>query len=558
VCLRSDTVKKGLEKAPARSLLRACGLRDSDFEKPFIGIADSWNEVVPGHIHLNKVAAAVREGIVEAGGVPFTFGVPGVCDGVAMGHSGMRYSLVSRDVIADCCELMVEAHAFDAWVGVTNCDKITPGMLMAAGRMDVPAIMVTGGPMEVGSLDGSDADLQTVFEAIGEYKAGKADEAQVIRAECSACPGEGSCSGLFTANTMACLTEAMGLSLEGCATMLATDPRKLELARESGRRAVAMAREKMRPRSIVGPAALRNAIRVDMAIGGSTNTALHIPAIARDFGVDLGLALFDEISREVPHITSLRPGGPYCMADLDRAGGIPAVLNRLKDFLEDAPTVSGPGILEIASAAKSLDEEVLRPLDRPYHEEGGIAVLRGNLAPGGSVIKQSAVSEAMMRFRGEARVFDSEFDAQEAIMDGKIGPGQVVVIRYEGPKGAPGMPEMLSPTSLIAGMGLGDSVALITDGRFSGATRGGAIGHISPEAYDGGPIAAVRDGDMISIDIPARSLTLELSDEEIKARMESFRPVEKEARGALAKYRALVGPASEGAALTGDRCDLSP
>jgi len=547
--LRSDNIKKGLDKAPSRSLLRAAGLNDEDFDKPFIGIANSWNDIVPGHVHLNKLADAVREGIEEAGGVAFTFGVPGVCDGVAMGHQGMRYSLVSRETIADCCEIMVQSHSLDGWVGVTNCDKITPGMLMAVGRVDIPAVILTGGPMEAGELDGAPADLQSVFEAMGQYKAGKLDEDAVHRVECAACPGEGSCSGLFTANTMACLTEVLGLSLKGCGTMMAVDPRKIELAKETGRRIVDLVRKGKNPRSMVAEPSIRNAVRVDMAIGGSTNTALHIPAIARDFGVDIDLDIFDTISREIPHITSLRPGGPYHMRHLEEAGGIPAVLNRLLPFIEDTDTVSGIRLKEIASSARVLDDEVLRPLDRPYHAEGGIAILKGNLAPGGSVIKQSAVSESMLRFTGEARVFDSESDAMDAIMAGDIQGGMVVVIRYEGPKGAPGMPEMLSPTSLIAGMGLSESVALITDGRFSGATRGGSIGHVCPEAYDKGPIAAVSDGDMITIDIPARKLEVALSDDEIENRLAEVEPIDKAPRGVLKKYRQLVNSASKGAYL---------
>ncbi len=547
--MRSDKIKKGLDKAPSRSLLRAAGLNDEDFDKPFIGIANSWNDIVPGHVHLNKLADAVREGIEEAGGVAFTFGVPGVCDGVAMGHQGMRYSLVSRETIADCCEIMVQSHSLDGWVGVTNCDKITPGMLMAVGRVDIPAVILTGGPMEAGELDGAPADLQSVFEAMGQYKAGKLDEDAVHRVECAACPGEGSCSGLFTANTMACLTEVLGLSLKGCGTMMAVDPRKIELAKETGRRIVDLVRKGKNPRSMVAEPSIRNAVRVDMAIGGSTNTALHIPAIARDFGVDIDLDIFDTISREIPHITSLRPGGPYHMRHLEEAGGIPAVLNRLLPFIEDTDTVSGIRLKEIASSARVLDDEVLRPLDRPYHAEGGIAILKGNLAPGGSVIKQSAVSESMLRFTGEARVFDSESDAMDAIMAGDIQGGMVVVIRYEGPKGAPGMPEMLSPTSLIAGMGLSESVALITDGRFSGATRGGSIGHVCPEAYDKGPIAAVSDGDMITIDIPARKLEVALSDDEIENRLAEVEPIDKAPRGVLKKYRQLVNSASKGAYL---------
>ena len=547
--MRSDDVKTGIDKAPQRSLLRASGLTDGDMEKPFIGIADSWNNIVPGHIHLNKVVDAVIQGIEEAGGKAFVFGVPAVCDGIAMGHEGMRYSLVSRETISDCCEIMCQAHRLDGWVGVSNCDKVTPGMLMAAGRMNIPAVMVTGGAMEVGRKGDETLDLQSVFEAIGLYAAGKADEEYVKSIECAACPGQGSCSGLFTANTMACLTETLGLSLTGCATSLAVDERKLEIARESGRRIVQLVKEGKKARDIVTMASIRNAIRVDMCIGGSTNTALHIPAIARDFGFRIDLGFFDEISRTVPHITSLRPAGPYSIRDLDNAGGIPAVLNRISGLLEDADTVNGRSIREIAASAKVLDEEILRPLDRPFHQQGGIAVLKGNLAPKGSVIKQAAVSEKMMRFTGKAKVFDSEAEASEAISAGRIAAGDVVVIRYEGPKGAPGMPEMLSPTSMIMGMGLGESVALITDGRFSGATRGGAIGHVSPEAFEKGPIAALRDGDVIDIDIPGRSLSVRLTDEEIQARLKDVVPRDRHPIGVLKRYRELVTNGAEGAYL---------
>jgi dihydroxy-acid dehydratase len=547
--MRSDDVKTGIDKAPQRSLLRASGLNDDDMKKPFIGIADSWNNIVPGHIHLNRIVDAVVEGIEEAGGKAFVFGVPAVCDGIAMGHEGMRYSLVSRETISDCCEIMCQAHRLDGWVGVSNCDKVTPGMLMAAGRMNIPVVMVTGGAMEVGRNGKESLDLQSVFEAIGLYKAGKAEEDYVKTIECAACPGQGSCSGLFTANTMACLTETLGLSLTGCATSLAVDEKKLEIARESGRRIVQLVREGKNARDIVTMASIRNAIRVDMCIGGSTNTALHIPAIARDFGLRIDLGLFDEISRTVPHITSLRPAGPYSIRDLDNAGGIPAVLNRISGLLEDADTVNGRSIKEIAASAKVLDDEILRPLDRPFHVQGGIAVLKGNLAPKGSVIKQAAVSEKMMRFTGKAKVFDSEAEASEAISAGKIVAGDVVVIRYEGPKGAPGMPEMLSPTSMIMGMGLGESVALITDGRFSGATRGGAIGHVSPEAFEKGPIAALRDGDVIDIDIPNRSLSVRLSDEEIQARLRDVVPRDRHPIGVLKRYRELVTNGAEGAYL---------
>ena len=547
--MRSDVIKHGVDAAPARSLLRADGLKDEDFDKPFIGIADSWNEVVPGHIHLNKIVDAVHEGIREAGGVPFVFGTPAVCDGIAMGHKGMRYSLISREVISDCCEVMVEGHAMDGWVGVSNCDKVTPGMLMAAGRMNIPALMVTGGAMEAGKLNGEDIDFQSVFEAIGQVQVGTADESFLKTVECAACPGAGSCSGLFTANTMACLTETLGMSLTGCGTSLAVDEKKLAIAKESGKRIVELVKKGIKPRDIVNSHSFHNAICVDMAIGGSTNTALHIPAISKEFGCPVDLSEFDKISREVPHITSLRPAGQFHIRDLDNAGGVPAILKRLIDHIEDAPTVNGKSVMEIAESATIADENVLRPLDNPYHQQGGIAILKGNIAPMGSVIKQAAVSPKMMVFSGRARCFDSEKDATEAIKSGSIVAGDVVVIRYEGPKGAPGMPEMLAPTSIIQGMGLGETVALITDGRFSGATRGGAIGHVSPEAYEKGPIAALRDGDMIDIDIPNRKLNARLSDEEIKARLAEVEIVDRPVTGVQKKYRKLVTNGVNGAYL---------
>ena len=550
--MRSDAVKKGLDKAPARSLLRADGLDDEDFEKPFIGIANSWNDIVPGHIHLNEIVEAVKEGIIEAGGKPFVFGVPAVCDGIAMGHKGMRYSLISREVISDCCEVMVEGHALDGWVGVSNCDKVTPGMLMAAGRMNVPALIVTGGAMEPGAGKDGNMDLQSVFEAVGAYSAGTIVEEELRTVECTACPGRGSCSGLFTANTMACLTETIGMSLTGCGTSLADDNRKLQIARETGRRIVELVRKDVKPRDIVTRDSFLNAIRVDMAIGGSTNTALHLPAISQEFGCPVTLEDFDEISKDTPHITSLRPAGPYAIKDLDRAGGVPAILKVLRDRLSDCMTGNGTTVRQIADAAEVRDEEVLRPLDRPFHQQGGIAVLKGNIAPEGSVVKQAAVSPKMMQFSGTARVFECEKDAADAITSGRIVAGDVVIIRNEGPKGAPGMPEMLSPTSLIMGRGLGESVALITDGRFSGASRGGAIGHVSPEAYAGGPIAAVRDGDIIDIDIPARSLNVRLSDEEIAARLKDFKPVERPVVGVQKKYRKLVSSGATGAYLNRD------
>jgi len=547
--MRSDQVKKGLDKAPSRSLLRAAGVSSEDMSKPFIGIANSWNDIVPGHVHLNRLVEEIKRGITEAGGVPFVFGVPGVCDGIAMGHSGMRFSLPSRETIADCVELMDNAHMFDGWVGVTNCDKITPGMLMAAGRLDIPALILTGGPMEGGRMDGKPVDLQHVFEALGEHAAGKISEADVIRVESCACPGEGSCSGLFTANTMACLTETMGMSLVGCGTSLATGRKKKEIARATGRRIVELVRQQVTPRKLVTKGSFVNAIKVDMAIGGSTNTALHLPAIAHEFGIDIDLSAFDKVSREINHITSIRPSGPYIMADLEQAGGVPAVLKRLRDKLSDEDTVSGKRILEIADEAKVLNEEVIRPLDRPFHQQGGIAVLYGNLAPEGAVIKQAAVSPKMMKFTGTARVFNSEAEAMEAIVAKTIAKGDVVVIRYEGPKGGPGMAEMLSPTSLISGMGLSDDVALITDGRFSGATRGPCVGHVSPEAYAKGPIAAVADGDKITIDIPARRIQLEIPDAELKARLSTVKIVDRPVTGILAKYRALVTSAAQGAVM---------
>ncbi len=547
--MRSDVIKQGIDAAPARSLLRADGLGDADFDKPFIGIADSWNEIVPGHIHLNKIVEAVKEGIREAGGVPFVFGTPAVCDGIAMGHKGMRYSLISREVISDCCEVMVEGHALDGWVGVSNCDKVTPGMLMAAGRMNVPALIVTGGAMEAGNLKGNVVDFQTVFEAIGQVQVGTEGADYLKSVECAACPGPGSCSGLFTANTMACLTETLGMSLTGCGTSLAVDGKKLRIAKESGKKIVELVRKGIKPRDIVNIHSFRNAICVDMAIGGSTNTALHIPAISKEFGCPVDLSEFDRISREIPHITSLRPAGEFHIRDLDNAGGVPAILKRLRDHLEDAPTVNGRSILEIADAAEVKDANVLRPLDNPYHKQGGIAILKGNIAPLGSVIKQAAVSPKMMVFSGRARVFDSEKDATEAIKSGSIVAGDCVVIRYEGPKGAPGMPEMLAPTSIIQGMGLGESVALITDGRFSGATRGGAIGHVSPEAYEKGPIAALRDGDIIDIDIPNRKLNARISDEEMKARLAAVKIVDRPVTGVQKKYRKLVSNGVSGAYL---------
>lgn len=535
----SDRIKTGVETTPHRSLLRAAGLADGDFEKPWIGIANSYNTIVPGHVHLDTIAARVADGIRDAGGMPFTWGVPGICDGIAMGKGqGMNYSLPSREHVADNVELMAGAHSLDGWVGVTNCDKITPGMLMAAGRLDLPAIIITGGPMKAGVLDGKPIDLISCFEAVGAWSAGKATTADVDRMERCACPGPGSCAGLFTANSMACMTEVLGLSLEGCATMLAVDPRKLDLAYETGRAIVRLVRERLRPRAMVTRASFENAIAVDMCIGGSTNTVLHLPAIAAAFGIGLDLDTFDAISKTTPNLVKIRPSGPHVMEDLDRAGGIPAVLHRIAHLLHgDALTVNGKTIGEIAKAATVKDATVIRPLEDPYSPEGGIAIMRGTICPGGAVVKVTGVAPEMMRFRGKAKVYDSETSAMEAILAGKVEAGDCVVIRLMGARGAPGMPEMLSPTSAIAGMGLAERVALVTDGRFSGGTRGGCFGHVAPEGWDRGPILAIRDGDTIAIDIPARRLDLVgVGEAEIARRAAEYPLPERHLTGVLARY----------------------
>ncbi|MHA1369099.1 MAG: dihydroxy-acid dehydratase [Promethearchaeota archaeon] len=537
--MRSERIKKGLETLPHRALLRAVGLKDDDFTgKPWIGVANSYNNIIPGHIHLNKLAEQVIRGIKDAGGVPFQWGVPGICDGIAMGKGkGMNYSLPSRDHIADNIELMMGAHSLDGWVGVTNCDKITPGMLMASGRLNLPAIILTGGPMKAGMIGNKKLDVISCFEIVGEYKAGKISEDELLEVERKACPGAGSCAGLFTANSMACMTEALGLSLPGCATMLAVDPKKLEMAYETGKKIVDLVKDDVKPRDIVTKSSFENAIMIDMCIGGSTNTVLHLPAIAKEYGIKLPLELFDEISRKTPNLTKIRPSGAHVMEDLDAAGGIPAIMNRLKDMLHlDKKTVCGKTIGDIASESKCLNDNVIRPLDKPYSRTGGIAIMHGNICPQGAVIKVAAVSETMMTFKGPAKVFNSEDEAMEAILSRKIKAGDVVAIRFMGPKGAPGMPEMLSPTSAIAGMGLADSVALITDGRFSGGTRGGAFGHVMPEAWDRGPILAIQDGDTIIIDIPNRSLNVDLPTSEINKRISEFKFPKRELSGFLKKY----------------------
>lgn len=544
--MRSDTVKKGMIRTPHRALLKSVGVTDSDMEKPFIGVANAWNDIVPGHKHLRDLAEKVKQGIREAGGVPFEFGTIGICDGIAMGHEGMSYSLPSREIVADSIEVMTEAHRFDGIVMLGSCDKIVPGMLMAALRMNVPCIFVTGGPMLPGKLDGKDLTLISSFEGIGSVQAGKMTEEELKRIEDVCCPGCGSCQGLYTANTMACLTEAMGLSLPGCATSHAVEGSKARIAQESGRRIVELVRRNVRPLDIVSKKSFENAIHVDMAIGGSTNTVLHLTAIANDGGIPLELNDFDRISNETPHICHMGPAGPYSMKDLDEAGGIPAVMQRIASLLHDLPTVSGMGVTQIVKQARVLNPEVIRPMDNPIHVKGGITVLYGNLAKDGAVVKSGAVSEKMLRYTGKARVFDSEDGAITSILGGEIKPGDVVVIRYCGPRGGPGMPEMLGPTSAIAGFGLSESVALITDGRFSGGTRGPCIGHISPEAVEGGLIGLLKDGDMIEIDIPGKRLDAKLSSEEIESRKTTFVPLKKQLRGYLSRYAKNVSSASLG------------
>jgi dihydroxy-acid dehydratase len=549
--LRSDAVKVGVERAPHRALLKALGLADSDLKKPFIGVVNSFTNVVPGHAHLNQVADAVKAGIVSAGGVPFEFNTIGICDGIAMGHSGMRYSLPSRELIADSVEVMVQAHRFDGMVLITTCDKITPGMLMAAARLNIPAIMVTGGPMLSGSYKGKKVGTDSMFEAIGKVAAGKMNEEELKCLEDVACPTCGSCNGMFTANTMACVTEALGMSLPGCATPPAVSAKRSRIAKATGERVVGLVKEDLKPRDILSSDSFENAIMVDMALGGSTNTVLHVTAIANEAGVDLPLSAFDKLSRRVSHICSMIPSGPYDMKELDEAGGIPAVMKQLETRLHlDALTVTGKTVKENIASAVVLNPEVIRPLDNPVHKEGGIAVLTGNLAPDGAVVKAAGISANMMVHQGPAKTFDSEEDAMKAILNKKIHKGDVVVIRYEGPKGGPGMREMLSPTATIAGMGLSESVALITDGRFSGATRGPCIGHVSPEAAVGGPIGLLKDGDIIEIDVPKRKLGVKLSNEELAKRAKSWTPREPNVKtGYLARYSQLVQSAHKGSIL---------
>lgn len=546
--MKSDVVKKGVERAPNRALLYATGVTPEEVGKPFIGIASSYNSIIPGHINMRSFEERIREGVQAGGGMPLLFGVPGICDGIAMGHEGMKYSLPSRELIADCVESMAKAHGFDGLVLLTNCDKITPGMLMAAGRLNIPTIVVTVGPMLSDRYKGEKTSLvRNTFEAVGAFRAGKITEDELHEQELCACPGAGSCQGLYTANTMACVTETLGMSLPGSATALAVSSKKQRIAYDSGKTIVKLVKDDVKARDIMTREAFENAIAIDMTLGGSTNTCLHIPAIAHDAGITIPLELFDEISKKVPHITNMRPGGDHVMEDLEWAGGIPAVYKVIKDKLHNTKTVSGKTIHEVADAAKILDPEVIRPKENPYHKEGGIAILKGNLAPGGCVVKQSAVTEKIMKFSGKARCFNSEEEAMKEILDGKIKEGDVVVVRYEGPKGGPGMREMLSPTSAIAGMGLSESVALITDGRFSGGTRGPCIGHISPEAASGGAIALIEDGDTIKIDIHARKIELDIPEKEMENRRKAWIAPKKKLTGYLARYAKFVSSADKGA-----------
>jgi len=546
--MRSDALKK---KAPIRALLHATGVSDAEMDKPFIGLASSFTDLVPGHVDMRQLERVIEKGVHAGGGISFTFGLPAICDGIAMGHHGMHYSLPSRELIADEIETMAQAHQLDGLVLLTACDKITPGMLMAAARLNIPCIVVTAGPMLAGCYKMTRLDLvHDTFEAEAAFKQGKISKKDLNNLVLNACPGAGACSGMFTANTMACATEALGMSLPYCGTSLAVSSKKKMIAYESGKKAVELVKKNILPRKIMNLNAFMNAIRLDMALGGSTNAVLHLTAIAHEAGIKLPIELFDKISKETPHIASIRPGGDHFMEDLEHAGGVPAALHTLARMIVNNPTVSGLTIKQIAAAGQVFDKEVIRPLSHPYHKQGSLAVLKGNLAPEGSVVKQTAVSAKMMKHSGPAKVFDSEDTAQRAIYAGKIKHGDVVVIRYEGPKGGPGMREMLYPTSAIAGMGLSESVALITDGRFSGGTRGPCIGHVSPEAAEGGPIAIVRDGDIIEIDIHAGKLNLKLSTTEIDIRLAHWHePKPKFTTGWLARYQREVTSASTGAVL---------
>ena len=555
--MKSDAVKKGLQQAPHRSLFNALGMTEEEMERPLVGIVCSYNEIVPGHMNLDKIANAVKMGVAMAGGTPIMFPAIAVCDGIAMGHEGMKYSLVTRDLIADSTECMAKAHQFDALVMIPNCDKNVPGLLMAAARVNVPTVFVSGGPMLAGHVGGHKTSLSSMFEAVGANAAGKMSLEELNEYECKACPTCGSCSGMYTANSMNCLTEALGMGLKGNGTIPAVYSERLKLAKHAGMAVMELYRKNIRPRDIMTKDAILNALTVDMALGCSTNSMLHLPAIAHEVGFDFYISFANEISEKTPNLCHLAPAGPTYMEDLNEAGGVYAVMNELRELgllHEDCITVTGNTIGENIKDCENKNPQVIRPLDNPYSKTGGLAVLKGNLAPDGSVVKRSAVVDEMMVHKGPARVFECEEDAIVAIKGGKIVPGDVVVIRYEGPKGGPGMREMLNPTSAIAGMGLGSSVALITDGRFSGASRGASIGHVSPEAAVGGPIALVEEGDIIKINIPEMTLELDVSDEVLAERRKNWTPREpKVTTGYLARYASMVTSGNRGAILAIDK-----
>ncbi|MCI9469872.1 MAG: dihydroxy-acid dehydratase [Lachnospiraceae bacterium] len=551
--MKSDAVKKGIQQAPHRSLFNALGMTKEELERPLVGIVSSYNEIVPGHMNLDKIVSAVKQGVAMAGGTPIVFPAIAVCDGIAMGHIGMKYSLVTRDLIADSTEAMAIAHQFDALVMVPNCDKNVPGLLMAAARINVPTVFVSGGPMMAGHVQGHKTSLSSMFEAVGAHSAGKMSDGEVQEYEDLACPTCGSCSGMYTANSMNCLTEVLGMGLKGNGTIPAVYSARIRLAKEAGMKVMEMYEKDIRPLDIMTEDAILNALTVDMALGCSTNSMLHLPAIAHEIGMDFDITFANEISERTPNLCHLAPAGPTYMEDLNEAGGVYAVMNELdkKGLLHtDCMTVTGRTVGENIRGCENKDPQVIRPIDNPYSETGGLAVLTGNLAPDGSVVKRSAVVAEMMVHEGPARIFESDEEACQAILGGKIKSGDVVVIRYEGPKGGPGMREMLNPTSAIAGMGLGESVALITDGRFSGASRGASIGHVSPEAAVGGPIALLEEGDIIQIDIPALKLDVKLSEEELAARKAKWQPRQpKVTTGYLARYASMVTSGNRGAIL---------
>lgn len=553
--MRSDMMTEGPARAPHRGLLKALGLTDDEMGRPFIGVASSWNEIIPGHMHLDKVAEAVCAGVRLAGGVPFRFGCIGVCDGLAMNHEGMKYSLMSREIIADSVEVMATAHPFDGLVLIPNCDKITPGMMMAALRLDIPAVVVSGGPMLPGCHKGQKTDLISIFEGVGAHAAGKMTDGELEELAGDSCPGPGSCAGMFTANSMNCLAEALGLALPGNGTIPAVSSDRLRLAKKSGQAVVALVAKNTRPRQLATAPAFKNALAVDMALGCSTNTTLHVPALAHEAGVAFDLKDINDISRRVPHLVSLSPGGAHHLVELNEVGGVMAVMKELaRASLLDTlvMTATGQTLGEILKKAPDADGTVIHEVAMPYHKEGGLAVLYGNLAPDGAVVKQSAVAPEMMAHTGPARVYDSEEAATEAILARRIKPGDVVVVRYEGPKGGPGMREMLTPTSAIVGLGLGGEVAMVTDGRFSGGSRGAVIGHVSPEAAEGGPIALIHEGDSITVDIPNRALSLNVDEAELARRRAALKPfTPKIAHGYAARYARLVSSGAKGAVMQG-------